>query len=167
MTAKYTASALKELKTRLLRKVKKTPTCWLWLGALSDGYGSMSWKGKTFRTNRVSFTVFKGEIPEGLFICHSCDKRSCVNPGHLWLGTNKENMQDCGKKGRHGLQKDRDAAKRFSDIGCKARLLKKKDSCFRGHPYDKENTIIRRSGGRDCKMCHKLRYRSAIEEKNV
>ena len=75
--------------------------CWLWMGATDkDGYGGF-WDGrKTRRAHRASWELANGEIPEGLCVLHSCDVRSCVNPAHLWLGTNQENTADRDAKGR-------------------------------------------------------------------
>jgi hypothetical protein len=79
--------------------------CWLWVGGLADtGYG-VFWDGKKLLgAHRYSFMRYKQkEIPKGLFVCHTCDVRSCVNPEHLFLGTAKDNARDCSKKGRtHG-----------------------------------------------------------------
>lgn len=75
--------------------------CWLWIGAvLPSGYGKMGIYGRTIGAHRISFELFRGEIPNGLHICHRCDNPCCVNPDHLFAGTRQDNMQDCIAKGR-------------------------------------------------------------------
>lgn len=74
--------------------------CWLWSGALTDkGYGQTWWEGRQLPAHRLSYLAFKGEIGAAL-VCHRCDIRSCINPGHLFLGSNDENMADMVRKGR-------------------------------------------------------------------
>lgn len=75
--------------------------CWYWLGSISNtGYGRILVDGINKQANRVSYMIYKGD-PADLFVCHTCDNRNCVNPDHLWLGTNTDNMRDMSKKGRH------------------------------------------------------------------
>ncbi|MDF2860302.1 MAG: hypothetical protein K0S02_574 [Achromobacter mucicolens] len=76
--------------------------CWIWEGYTDSkmGYG-MFWLNGTMRlSHRVAYELFVGEIPNGMQVCHRCDIPSCVNPNHLWLGTNVDNVHDKVNKGR-------------------------------------------------------------------
>src|SRR5882672_10518509 len=74
--------------------------CWIWTGALnSRGYGRFRNEGRMVLAHRESFKAFKGST-RGLHVLHRCDVPSCVNPDHLWLGTQSENMLDAYKKDR-------------------------------------------------------------------
>ena len=88
---------------RLMSKVTKTDTCWLWTGGTNGrGYGVMGVERprRTAYAHRLSYEHFHGPIPEGAEVAHSCDVRNCVHPDHLSLMTRVENEADKSVKGR-------------------------------------------------------------------
>lgn len=82
--------------------------CWNWLAYKDpDGYGRFRWGKQVFKSNRLAYILRFGEIPNNLHVLHRCDNRACVNPEHLFLGNQIDNMQDMLAKGRrHSTQRE-------------------------------------------------------------
>ena len=82
-------------------KVNKTISCWEWQGGKDrDGYGHIRIEGKLWQAHRFS-SLLDGKDPKGYVVMHTCDNPGCVNPAHLSLGTQKDNIKDMIQKGRY------------------------------------------------------------------
>lgn len=113
--------------------------CRIWGGARDrKGYGLVRISGVVLRVHRLSYRIYVREIPRGMFVCHSCDNPPCMEPSHLFLGTNSENQRDSGAKGRHWQSR--------------------KTHCPSGHKYSPENTRVI-NGSRFCRACGRNRQR--------
>jgi hypothetical protein len=95
------------LETRFWKYVNKTSACWLWTGGVTGaGYGALNTSRGSHEprrqvlVHRLSYELARGPIPDGLFICHTCDTPRCVNPEHLYAGTQSQNIFDSVKRRR-------------------------------------------------------------------
>ena len=97
----------------------ETP-CWVWMACKNKkGYGLFGCKGKGYLTHRVAWVLANGQIPQGgsgngICVCHRCDVRDCVNPAHLFLGTDTDNARDRDNKGRFNLRAGAKASNNLS-----------------------------------------------------
>lgn len=122
-------------------KIDSPESCWIWTDALDkDGYGKLRIsKHKFKKAHRLSYELYKGNIPQGYLICHHCDNPSCVNPEHLFLGLPKDNMRDMYNKGRYVngnlklSSKDLEYIKTYPKVYGSGRLLAQFFNVHEGH----------------------------------
>lgn len=129
---------------RFIPKVQKTDNCWLWIGAQDGhGYGVFRYNGTSHKAYRVSYELFNGPIPEKLQLDHLCRNRICVNPDHLEIVTQKENI-------RRGF------------------LARLQGKCVKGlHDMDPLNTYINPTTGKTrCRKCRDEYRRKYYLEKH-
>ena len=139
----------------IIRNVMFTPFCgcWLWTGHLTDRkygrqYGRISFEGKNISAHRLSYMIFKGVRPRMMFVCHKCDTPACVNPDHLFLGTNMDNVRDMISKNRHHYLR--------------------RTHCTNGHEYNEQNTYLAGpTKKRQCRVCARVRHAKLVKSKET
>jgi hypothetical protein len=142
----------KPLADRFWAKVQKggIDDCWLWTASKDKaGYGQIGRGSKLVpgsrrphKASRVAWELTFGPVPDGVMVCHRCDIPSCVNPAHLFLGTQADNLADMTRKGRRIAQNSL------------------KTHCKRGHPLSGSNLYVHPTGKRQCRQCLRLHWRN-------
>ncbi len=96
------------IRSKFVAGLNKTPVgklgCWLWQKRKDeDGYGSVRVASSNLKAHRISYELHVGPVPKGSCVLHRCDVRACVNPEHLWLGTDEDNAKDRDEKKRQAI----------------------------------------------------------------
>jgi hypothetical protein len=146
--AQYPAALAERI---LARTTVSAEGCWDYNGSLtSRGYGRISClidgTSKKYRTHRVVYEAYVGAIPEGLTIDHICFNPRCVNPAHLEVVTRSENTRRQIAAGRSALIP-----------------ADQPTHCVNGHPYNEENTAVKKNGHRRCRVCRRANARLHYE----
>jgi len=116
--------------------VRPGTRCWMWSSDKDrKGYGRVYVENRRMPAHRVSWEIFCGAIPTGLSVLHKCDSPACVNPEHLYLGTQKDNVKDMWAKGRNG-----------GNFVAQTR-------CKNGHEFNEANIVKRKDKHRSCRIC--------------
>jgi len=140
--------------------------CWLWVGYTNKGYGFIStggYGGGLKAAHRLSWELHKGPIADGYLVCHRCDVRCCVNPEHLFIGTQLDNIRDMYSKGRA-----RNVSYKLRGKPRPGRVFQsEKTHCKSGHPLSGDNLSIASNGWRNCRACWRVRRAKSQAKKRV
>ena len=130
----------------LWNRTEKEGDCLMWQGYKDkDGYGTITIKGVPHRTHRLAYILTHLEPLMDLWVLHTCDRPSCINPEHLYAGTQIDNEQDKLRRNRN--------------------MNAQKTECKRGHEFTLENTRIDPRGQRVCKSCDAIRTKKYREQR--
>src|SRR5258706_3864414 len=143
-------------RERILQRVPSdlpATACWLWQGYVdgTTGYGELNMRRMTGKwvpetAHRLVWMLFHGPIPDSMQVCHTCDVRTCCNPHHLFLGTQKDNIADMSNKGR-----DRG---RFKPGNVPVNLDHRATHCQQGHALTLDNLVSNGpNAAPSCKTC--------------
>lgn len=128
------------LPPRFWNKVRREINgCWIWTATRTSGYGQFAFGGRLGQSHRVAYSELVGPIPEGMVCDHLCMEVACVNPAHIEIVTQGENV----KRGFAGLQLPREP----------------RTHCAVGHALDEDNLYVYPTGYRDCRECRRRRSR--------
>ena len=135
--------------------------CWPWLGShWNNGYAQFHINQRPTKASRFAVQLDGREIGPGQVVMHSCDNPRCVNPGHLIVGTQSDNMLDMHRKGRGGYGRTPEIRAKMS-VAIKAAFVAHPEAvwarrithCKHGHPFAGDNLIIASDGHRRCRIC--------------
>ena len=136
---KFVPPGNRELRFNGVRQMSDDK-CVVYSGSINySGYGVIKVGGKTLKAHRLAWVQEYGPIPDGMYVLHSCDNRSCINIKHLRLGTQQDNMDDRTRRNR-------------------TYHPPKKTHCCNGHEYKEENTYSAPDGKRECRICRTAQY---------
>ncbi len=138
---------------RFMAKVIPEPNsgCWLWMGSVTPvgWYGSFWSDGRLRRAHRWIYEQLNGCLDPSIFVCHKCDNPTCVNPSHLFHGTQAENMQDSARKGRHTPRNTAIYLPHVCNLFCN-----------NGHPmFGPLSSVVVYKGKRYCRPCKSSRLK--------
>ena len=134
----------KTIEQKLITKINKVNDCWEWIASSDkDGYGYLRINKKKPKAHRLAYEIWVGPIPKDKpHVLHHCDNPPCINPEHLYTGTNADNVADRVKKNRT------------------SRYWSTRTHCKQGHEYNEINTRFY-NGERVCRPCENHRQKHA------
>lgn len=131
---------------RFFRYVKKGEECWEWIGGKDpNGYGRMNVEGRPTLVHRISYRIHRGSIPDGMVICHKCDNPSCVNPDHLFVGSQADNIADMHNKGRtrkRGLKGESHANSKLTEDAVRSIRVSAESATALSRKYNVSRAVI-------------------------